>query len=1084
MKRSKRKGVIVTSAVTASLVASTALGVGLGLGINKQSQVHETKPHSLEQSNQYLATGSKLIQVQLDKKQYANKRVIAIFLDKSQEKVKNYEVISFTNANGLAVISTAELPNPGIYQLDHLIDPITNKKIITADNLNDQQKQEIVKPIFVRLIPNELKKGLGTLLIASNDLNFVNYQVKVSLVSAIDGKQINIKGQVDKNGNVVADASNLSKTVEYQIIRVALDDKIPTAIVNPYDLLNEGRINNQGNSHSIVEKDSIDRAMVLRYKPKSKPNQQTNVIQTKPSSLELESSEIGSSNSQSINDHSGSNANSELLVGKTNITQDTFTTELPSKVKDRDFQETERVKEVKSERESDQEREERLKIEKELEEARKQQQQEQTKQKEPESKKQEQLQKQEDVSQQEDEQIKLRIEEDAKSILQAEIRRLEEEKQRLIKEVLDRENAEKEAQQKENEAKKLEKQKLKKEQENRLAEQERLRKEKEELERLQQIKKIQQEQAAKQELELKQKIQEQEELQALEREKERLRKEAEAIAELLRKKEQEELAKKRLEEEQKQKEQAAKDAQAALEVEEKRRQEELKKAEEIARQKAQEELIAKREKIRIETESKKAEQLKQIEIEHQRKETIAQAARVAAEKAQKEKERQEAILREKVEAERIRKEQQERQKKQIEQREQEEKRRQNALRKQQEVERKTEELNKKKKTISDALTKLTELSKEEQDKFRVLITKHKNINDNKTLDDILTTAKNTNRRKVEEKKKQQADAEKKRQLEEKKRRELELERKRQEEKRIRELNEEKERLQRQLEKQKREEEARKQALGRITLSKEQVKKRLSEIALKKDQRDQLRKELESLKLDPSKEQEIIKKINLIHIKGDKFAVQNHNILNDKKNDTIQTLDDNKVLLSQAEYDQLRSQIEGITGGSDVDKIFDSIESIKKGIIKKNKQLAARLQVAEVKTYNIHKKIPSFDSRFDSATPLPNPIPDFEGRIGGELEVLLSNEVNTSDIIATIRTPLGVEQVQLTRNEKNPKSFKVKLDDTFIFYKDYKKDTNYIVESVVVPTNRYSTKNIRPKNPTFVVPSLLAKYDNVNIYRNQ
>ncbi|WP_038101992.1 hypothetical protein [Ureaplasma diversum] len=1108
MKINKKKSVIIKATTSAGLISSVALGIGLGIGLNNRSQIYNSKQHSLEQSNQYLATGSKLIYVQLDKKQYANKRVIAVFLDKSQKEVKNYQIISFTNANGLASISTADLPNPGIYQLDHIIDPITNQKIITAKDLTDQQKQEIVKPIFVQLIPNELNKGLGTLIIGSNDHNFINHQIRVSLVSALDGKQVDIKGIVDQKGNIVANASSLIKTIEYQIIRVTLDEKIPTAIVNPYDLVNDGRINVQGNSRSEVEKDSVDRPILLKYEPKSKQNQQTSVIQDKSSSLELDSPEVGSSNSQAINDHSGSNVNSELLVGKTNITQDTFSAELPSKVKDRDFVETEKVETVKPEKESDQEIADRIKLEKELEEARnKQQEKPEPKSSKPEEKEKAPEPKTADKTQeQSDEAIKLKIEEDAKSIIEAEIRRLEEEKQRLIQEVINRENAEKEAKRKaEEEAKRLEEERLKAEEEKRLAEQERIKKEQEEKERLEKIKKLQEE-AKRQELELKQKIQEQEELQALEKEKERLRKEAEALAELLRKKEAEELAKKREQEELKKKEQ-----EAILQAEERKRQEELRKAEEAARQKAQEELIAKQERIRIETERKKVEEQKRAEEERQRKETEAAAARVALERAVKDKEAQEAILRQQRAAKEkealLKKQQLEREQKLREQKEQEEKRRQIALREQQEKEKKTNELNKKKETISDAISKLSELSKEEQDKFKILINQHNNIDNTKKLDELLAQAEEQNtknlqaRRKEEliarqkreeedERKRREAELARQRQIAEEKKRQEELNRKLAEEKRILEEKEklkrlEEERKQREIDAQRKkeaEEKARIQAIiQRINKAKEATRKHLADSFLTSNEKDRLKREIESLQSDHNKENEITKKLNDIKTEADKLAQENQNILKNKKYLSNYKLNDNKVLLSQQEYNSIKNRIDGIVGRNDADKAFNSISKINEEITNKNEQIANSIRVVDVRTYEIHKQIPANDRSTDSTKPLGN----ISGRVGGELEVELSRETQIPRIWVTIQTPFGDRLIELKRDARNGKKFKSNLADnlTPIQYKEHDKPTTYNIKNVSFYTDGKDKKyKFINTSESFVVPSLLAKYDNVNAYR--
>ncbi|AJQ45076.1 hypothetical protein JM47_00065 [Ureaplasma diversum] len=1104
MKINKKKSVIIKATTSAGLISSVALGVGLGIGLNNRSQIYNSKQHSLEQSNQYLATGSKLIYVQLDKKQYANKRVIAVFLDKSQKEVKNYQIISFTNANGLASISTADLPNPGIYQLDHIIDPITNQKIITAKDLTDQQKQEIVKPIFVQLIPNELNKGLGTLIIGSNDHNFINHQIRVSLVSALDGKQVDIKGIVDQKGNIVANASSLIKTIEYQIIRVTLDEKIPTAIVNPYDLVNDGRINVQGNSRSEVEKDSVDRPILLKYEPKSRQNQQTSVIQDKSSSLELDSPEVGSSNSQAINDHSGSNVNSELLVGKTNITQDTFSAELPSKVKDRDFVETEKVETVKPEKESDQEIADRIKLEKELEEARKKQQEKpEPKSSKPEEKEKAPEPKTADKTQeQSDEAIKLKIEEDGKSIIEAEIRRLEEEKQRLIQEVIDRENAEKEAKRKaEEEAKRLEEKRLKAEEEKRLAEQERIKKEQEEKERLEKIKKLQEE-AKRQELELKQKIQEREELQALEKEKERLRKEAEALAELLRKKEAEELAKKREQEELKKKEQ-----EAILQAEERKRQEELRKAEEAARQKAQEELIAKQERIRIETERKKVEEQKRAEEERQRKETEAAAARVALERAAKDKEAQEAILRQQRAAKEkealLKKQQLEREQKLREQKEQEEKRRQIALREQQEKEKKTNELKKKKQAISDAISKLSELSKEEQDKFKILINQYKDINNPEKLNELLVQAEEQNNKKLQarrrreelitrqkreeedERKRREAELARQRQIAEEKKRQEELRRKLAEEKRILEEKERIKRLEeerRQREREEADEKARIQAIiQRINQAKEATKNYLKTQFLRSYEQDQLTRETEALKSDPNKETEIKKALEKIKNKANKFAQENQYILKNKKYLSNYKLENNKVLFTQQEYRDFKNRIDKIIGKTDADKAFDSIDKINEEITNKNEQIANSIRVVDVQTYGIHKEIPANDKNTDSTKPLGN----ITGKVGGELEIELSRETQIPIIWADIETPKGLRLVKLYRDNRNSRKFKVNLSKniTPIEYIEHDRPTTYKIKNITFFTDGKDTKykNV-DYNKSFEVPSLLAKYENVNAYR--
>ncbi|WP_235732118.1 DUF1410 domain-containing protein [Mycoplasmopsis canis] len=138
--------------------------------------------------------------------EYANKPVTAVFVD---ENGKKHEIQATVDAEGNVKFNTNDLPKPGQYVLDQVVDSATNPAttLLSKDQLSDEQKTPIKRPAVSGIVTTT-ENGNDKVLNLELNPALANRELELEFTDE-NGNKIKKNVKVTPEGKLVFDSSSL-----------------------------------------------------------------------------------------------------------------------------------------------------------------------------------------------------------------------------------------------------------------------------------------------------------------------------------------------------------------------------------------------------------------------------------------------------------------------------------------------------------------------------------------------------------------------------------------------------------------------------------------------------------------------------------------------------------------------------------------------------------------------------------------------------------------------------------------------------------------------------------------------------------
>ncbi|EIE42299.1 hypothetical protein MCANUFG1_00240 [Mycoplasmopsis canis UFG1] len=155
--------------------------------------------------------------------EYANKPVTAVFVD---ENGKKHEIQATVDAEGNVKFNTNDLPKPGQYTLDQVVDSATNPAttLLSKDQLSDEQKTPIKRPAVSGTVTTT-ENGNDKVLNLELNPALANRELELEFTDE-NGNKIKKNVKVTPEGKLVFDSSSLPEGQKWTLSSVKDADNL------------------------------------------------------------------------------------------------------------------------------------------------------------------------------------------------------------------------------------------------------------------------------------------------------------------------------------------------------------------------------------------------------------------------------------------------------------------------------------------------------------------------------------------------------------------------------------------------------------------------------------------------------------------------------------------------------------------------------------------------------------------------------------------------------------------------------------------------------------------------------------------
>nr|WP_322959229.1 DUF1410 domain-containing protein [Mycoplasmopsis canis]WQQ12625.1 DUF1410 domain-containing protein [Mycoplasmopsis canis] len=155
--------------------------------------------------------------------EYANKPVTAVFVD---ENGKKHEIQAAVDAEGNVKFNTNDLPKPGQYVLDQVVDPTTDPAttLLSKDQLSDEQKTPIKRPAVSGTVTTT-ENGNDKVLNLELNPALANRELELEFTDE-NGNKIKKNVKVTPEGKLVFDSSSLPEGQKWTLSSVKDADNL------------------------------------------------------------------------------------------------------------------------------------------------------------------------------------------------------------------------------------------------------------------------------------------------------------------------------------------------------------------------------------------------------------------------------------------------------------------------------------------------------------------------------------------------------------------------------------------------------------------------------------------------------------------------------------------------------------------------------------------------------------------------------------------------------------------------------------------------------------------------------------------